>query len=178
MNPHFKPGPLWLATRDLHHACEVHPVGGVMAIGKPPSIWYSHWLRALRQLHYEVDSALPEELGRVDRLTADLNVLALRTKDINAASVYALTLTTPDAIDGAAYVLTGAHLMGGEIMRRRLTDYPTKHLEWDDRKVGLAWLKVIRERGELSQHARNCFSALLAIMDEIVLKYPQTELAV
>jgi heme oxygenase len=123
----------------------------------------------------EVDANLPAELGRVDRLTEDLNILALRTKDLDTATTYASTLTTPESLDGAAYVLTGAHLMGGEIMRRRLDGYPTKHLEWEDRKVGLAWLKLIREREELSQAARDCFSALLAIMDEIVLKYPQPE---
>lgn len=173
MNPNFTPSPLWLATRDLHHACEAHPVGGAMAVGQPPPLWYAHWLRALRQLHYDVDVTLPVELGRVDRLTDDLNTLALRTKDVDAATAYAATLTTPDALDGAAYVLTGAHLMGGEIMRRRLTGYPTRHLEWDDRKVGLAWLKAVREREELAQQARDCFAALLAIMDEIVLKHPK-----
>ena len=42
---------------------------------------------------------------------------------------------------GAIYVLTGAHLMGGEIVCRRLEGYPTNHLEWDDRQASLAELK-------------------------------------
>ena len=30
--------PLWEYTRDLHHACEAHIVGGAMATGNPPRI--------------------------------------------------------------------------------------------------------------------------------------------
>lgn len=68
---------------------------------------------------------------------------------------------------GAGYVLTGAHLMGGEIMRRRLDGFPTKRLEWDDRKAALAVLQSMRGRDDLADAARACFSALLASMDEI-----------
>jgi hypothetical protein len=73
-------------------------------------------------------------------------------------------------IAGAAYVLTGAHLMGGEVMRRRLDGYPTSHLEWDDRKAALAVLQDFRKQEDIVQEARDCFAALLAVMDEITRK--------
>ncbi len=76
-------------------------------------------------------------------------------------------MVTEKDIAGAAYVLTGAHLMGGEIMRRRLVGYPTSHLEWPDRKAAISELMKFREREEIAQEARNCFQALLDIMDEI-----------
>jgi len=167
MNTNATPGLLWTATRDLHHACEAHPVGAAMASGKPPAVWYADWLQALHQLHVVVDSVLPLELGRIDRLDADLVASgAVATRSI-AADKYTYTLNNELSLEGAAYVLTGAHLMGGELMRRRLEGYPTSHLEWDDRKVGLAWLKPVRERADLAQAARDCFAALLSIMDEI-----------
>ena len=71
-------------------------------------------------------------------------------------------------------LLTGAHLMGGEIMRRRLEGYPTRHLEWDDRKEALAVLQGYRTRDDITEEARDCFKALLAIMDEIKQLYPVT----
>ena len=164
---------LWNATRDLHHACEQHPVGGAMALGAPLPVWYADWLMALKQLHEVVDAVLPAELGRVERLNADLQAGGLVAHRSDAAAVYATTLTTEQALAGAAYVLTGAHLMGGEIMRKRLANFATTHLEWEDRKAGIAWLKPIRERADIAQDARNCFAALLAIMDEIQARHPQ-----
>lgn len=161
------PGILWEATRDLHHACEQHQVGAALATGSPPVAWYADWLMALRQLHEVVDKNLPESLGRVERLTLDLMAVGVASNLSPAAHAYSKTLTTEVALDGAAYVLTGAHLMGGEVMRRRLAGFPTEHLEWEDRKIGLGWLKPVRERVELSESARACFGALLAIMTEI-----------
>jgi len=164
---------LWTATRDLHHACEQHVVGGAMAVGTPPVAWYADWLMALRQLHEVVDVTLPAELSRVDRLTADLLATGEPAHFSPVAAAYSETLTDELSLAGAAYVLTGAHLMGGEIMRKRLAGFPTKHLEWEDRKVGIAWLKPVRERLEIAESARNCFAALLSIMDEIAARHPQ-----
>jgi hypothetical protein len=86
---------------------------------------------------------------------------------IRAANKYTNSLITEKDIAGAAYVLTGAHLMGGEIMRRRLVGYPTTHLEWDDRKAALVELNKFREREDIVEESKNCFHALLKIMDEI-----------
>jgi hypothetical protein len=91
---------------------------------------------------------------------------------LEAAYEYVAQLDTQKKIDGAIYVLTGAHLMGGEIMRRRLEGFPTKHLEWTDRKKAIAILQSYRTRDDIGEEARDCFKALLSIMDEIKNKYP------
>ena len=166
--------PLWEATRDLHHACEEHPVGAAMATGKPPMIWYAAWIMALLQIHSQIDPHAASCFHRTERLAKDCELKG-NVDEIGAANEYVRILDNSNAISGALYVLTGAHLMGGEIMRRRLEGYPTSHLEWDDRKKSLAELQLYRTRGELEEDARRCFEALLSVMDEIQETYPQLE---
>lgn len=161
------PGPLWEATRSLHHACEAHIVGKAMASGNPPKAWYANWLEALRVIHSAIDPNLPECLHRVDRLSDDIYALGCDVSTSVAALAYAKSLDNEKKLAGAAYVLTGAHLMGGEIMRRRLEGFPTKHLTWDDRKEALVELNKLREREDISEEAVACFDALLSVMDEI-----------
>jgi len=115
---------------------------------------------------------MPDVLGRTDRLVEDINNTYIDLPLIEAAKVYTLTLTDEKRIAGAAYVLTGAHLMGGEIMRRRLEGFPTKHLEWDNRKEAIAILQQYRTRDDIGEEAKDCFKALLTIMDEIERLYP------
>ena len=165
--------PLWESTRDLHHACEAHAVGGAMSTGKPPRIWYKAWLMALYQIHSAVASTVPESIGRAMRIFKDLQAMdeEPEVKPFKAASEYVETLKDEKSIAGAAYVLTGAHLMGGEIMRRRLEGFPTLHLEWDDRKEAIAVLQTYRTRDDITKEARDCFQALLNVMDEIESLY-------
>jgi hypothetical protein len=164
--------PLWEETRELHHACEQHRVGGAMATGKPPLLWYAAWLVAIHQIHAIVDSHIAVELNRTDRLLEDITATGYKLPPSVAATTYINTLTDERRISGAAYVLTGAHLMGGEIMRRRLIGFPTKHLEWDDRRAAISILQHYRTRSDISEEAKDCFRALLAIMDEIESLYP------
>ena len=161
------PKPLWEATRDLHHACEEHPVGAAMASGSPPMEWYANWLSALYTIHFEVDKYVPALLSRTDKIQNDIVNTNLAVNIIREANTYVNSLKNEKDLAGAAYVLTGAHLMGGEIMRRRLIGYPTSHLEWDDRKAAIAELMKFRERADIVEESRNCFNALLKIMDEI-----------
>jgi len=165
--------PLWESTRDLHHACEAHAVGGAMATGKPHRIWYKAWLMALYQIHSAIDPQMPECISRTHRIFKDLQAMdhEPEVKLFKAAADYVASLRTEKSIAGAAYVLTGAHLMGGEIMRRRLEGFPTLHLEWDDRKESLAVLQTFRTRDDITQEARDCFQALLNVMDEIESLY-------
>lgn len=161
------PGPLWEKTRELHHACEAHPVGAAMASGKPPMQWYANWLSALYTIHWAIDPHISPLLHRSKQVQDDLTATDCPVRIIRVANDYANTLNTEKGIVGAAYVLTGAHLMGGEIMRRRLVGYPTTHLEWDDRKAAITELTKFREREDVAEEAKNCFEALLRIMDEI-----------
>lgn len=164
---------LWHNTRDLHHACEAHPVGAAMASGMPPVSWYAGWLQALLQIHTVVDKNLPAELSRASNLKQDILELGFKTQPILAADLYAKTLVSTQDIAGAGYVLTGAHLMGGEIMRRRLQNFPTNHLEWTDRKAALQGLQQLRSTPDITEQARACFGALLSCMNEIQQRFPQ-----
>ncbi len=145
-----------------------------MSSGKPPMIWYTAWVKALLQIHSHIDPHAPECIHRTDRLVKDIELLG-DVPELATANEYTLTLDNANAITGALYVLTGAHLMGGEIMRRRLEGYPTAHLSWDDRKDALAELQILRTRGDLGEEARACFAALLSVMDEIQATYPQED---
>lgn len=160
------PGYLWQNTRELHQACEDHPVGQLMAAGNPGAEVYSKWLSALYTIHCVIDAHVPECAVRVHALLQDLSSYK-HAESVNAAEQFASSLKTPKDIDGATYVLLGAHLMGGEILKRRLSDYPTAHLEWENRKECLTVLEQYRHREELLPGATRCFQAILDIMDEI-----------
>ena len=160
-------------TRDLHCACEEHDVGGAMATGKPPRIWYVAWLMALYQIHAAIDAFCEDPvITRAKEVMHDYVTMNTEMYALDAAYDYVSQLNDAKKIAGAIYVLTGAHLMGGEIMRRRLEGFPTKHLEWDDRKKAIAILQNYRTRDDIGEEARDCFKALLNIMDEIKNKYP------
>ena len=164
--------PLWEETRDLHHACEQHAVGGAMSTGNPPIVWYAAWLQVLHQIHLVIDEYVPENVRRTERIEKDLVDMKIGIEPIAAADEYVKTLTDEKSISGAIYVLTGAHLMGGEIMRRRLEGFPTAHLEWEDRKEALAYLQIHRTRDDITEEARACFQALLDSMNEIEERHP------
>lgn len=167
--------PLWEATRDLHHACEQHIVGSAMASGDPPKIWYAAWLMALHQIHSLIDEYVDSLVARENLILDDISTMEIEIEPLNEAIKFVESLTTQDDIDGTIYVLMGAHLMGGEILKKRLVNFPTKHLEWEDRKYAIGILQQYRTRVELAQPARNCFNALLSVMNEIQERYPITK---
>jgi heme oxygenase len=148
-----------------------------MSTGKPSSDWYCAWLNALLTIHSKIDPHTPDVLHRVERLKDDIITMCYQGTGFFAyfdkADEYVAQLDSEKKIAGAIYVLTGAHLMGGEIMRRRLEGFPTKHLEWDDRKEAIAILQTYRTRDDIGEEARECFAALLSIMDEIKERYPK-----
>lgn len=166
--------PLWEYTRDLHHACEDHVIGKAMSTGNPPKIWYTAWLMALYQIHAALDPYCEDGIiTRSKEIMQDFIDMNMEVYPLSAAYQYVSQLDNLNKIEGALYVLTGAHLMGGEIMRRRLEDFPTKHLEWEDRKKAIAILQQYRTRADIGEEARECFYALLKIMDEIKERYPE-----
>jgi hypothetical protein len=161
------PGKLWESTRDWHHKCEEHPVGAAMASGNPPRAWYASWLGALYFIHYRIDPYMPVEAHRAALVLEDINELKIQPIVPTSVMRFLEADLDEDRINGYCYVLTGAHLMGGEIMRRRLELYPTKHLEWDDRPAALAYLKTLRDREEYTEGALDCFKLLYDCMEKI-----------
>lgn len=155
-------------TKDLHHSAERHPIGAAMADGSISERWWVDWIQALLTIHTELDQHVPVSMRRVKELAEDLAESSLVPNTNQAAIAYAATLTNPTAIEGAAYVFTGAHLMGGAVTDRALNGrLPCNHLRWDNRQQSLADWKPLRTKIELKEEAGRAFSAVLAILNEI-----------
>lgn len=160
------PGKLWDNTREWHHKCEGHPVGAAMAAGTPPMEWYASWLQALLVIHSRIDPHMPSSAHRTKLLAVDLKHTGVSCI-LSPTLINFIASDLSDKVGGYAYVLTGAHLMGGEIMRRRLAGYPTSHLEWDDRKETLAYLQSLRDQEQYTSGALECFQLLYNCMEDI-----------
>jgi heme oxygenase len=156
---------LWHATRELHHRAEQHPVGASMADGSIGPQQWADWLGALLTVHQRIDPHLPAHCRRYSELLLDIRDSNATPRANIAAAEYASSLRD---VLGAAYVFTGAHLMGGAIMARKLGDrLPVHHLTWGDRAEAIAYLRGLRERDDLADEAVRAFAAVIAIMDEI-----------
>jgi hypothetical protein len=158
---------LYEATKDLHHACEQHPVGQRMASGEVTAQEWADWLGAFRTLHNVIDTALPCHMARNLVLLADLSVLPEACPS-DAAQRFAISLLGQDTT-GAAYVLHGAHRSGGRVMAPKMAKrgFPTLHTCYRDPEAVKSWLDSVRGRGDMVQQARATFGCLLAVMDEI-----------
>mgnify|MGYP005860008713 CR=1 FL=1 len=161
-------GGLFAATRDLHKACEKHPVGQRMAEGNITRQEWSDWLWALRELHRSCDRAVPEHMNRDAVLTSDLALLP-PGRSSEAAIAWSIALTQMPDVTGAAYVLHGAHRSGGRkmgpiLVRRGL---PVQHIIYVDPAAAQAWVRNARTREDCAPVARATFDCLLGVMDEI-----------
>jgi hypothetical protein len=155
-------------TKELHHAAERHPIGTAMANGTISERWWIDWIQALLTIHTELDQHVPESMRRVQELAMDLSESSLIPNTNQAAIKYAATLTDRIAIEGAAYVFTGAHLMGGAVTDRALAGrLPSNHLRWTDRQQSLADWKPLRTKVELKNSADRAFATVLEILNEI-----------
>jgi len=159
---------LYDATRDLHHACEAHPVGARMTQGTVTPQEWADWLAAFRAVHHAIDPWLPAHMARVALLDADLALLPA-PRGGPAAQALADRLTTPLAIEAAAYVLHGAHRRGGRVLASTMgkAGLPTAHVSYPLPAEVEAMVKALRDRSELADAARDVFAGLLAVMDEI-----------
>jgi heme oxygenase len=159
---------LWHATRDLHHACEAHPVGQRMTAGTVTRQEWADWLAAFRAVHVVIDPHHPAHMARVALLDADLALLP-KPWDGKAAQALADSLTTPQAIEAAAYVLHGAHRRGGRVLASTMgkAGLPTAHVVYPMPAEVEALVKSLRDRADLADGARAVFAGLLAVMDEI-----------
>lgn len=158
---------LYDATKDLHHACESHPVGGRMSKGLVTREEWADWLWAFRCLHGVVDLALPGHMSRDAGLSADLSFLPA-ARPSAAALTFASSLVGED-VTGAAYVLHGAHRSGGRVMAPILTKrgLPCAHICYREPEAAQAWVRSVRDVKSGEHLARATFVCLLAVMDEI-----------
>jgi len=161
------PGKLWENTREWHHKCESHPVGASMAAGNPHKDDYADWLMTLFFIHLKIDPHMEDCAWKTKAILKDIESNEVIPKAPISVIKWFNEDLDENQIGGFSYVLTGAHLMGGEIMRRRLQGYPTSHLEWNDRKEALAYLQTLRDREEFTVGALQCFELLYNAMEEI-----------
>lgn len=163
---------LYDATRDLHHACEAHPLGQAMVTATIRPQHWCDWLAALRLLHEAIDPHMPPYAQVAGELTLDMvDMLPLVPRRVPAAQTFARTLTTPERVSGAAYVLVGAHRRGGRVTEKRFREagllLPTRHVRFFAADEAEALVKWLREKEQLASAARETFACLLACMDEI-----------
>lgn len=168
-------GPLWHATRDLHHQAEDHPLARAMIAGTiTPQAW-ADWLKAHLTIQLALDPHLPIAVQRADALALDLlALLPVEAHPSPAAAEFAGTLTDTVTIFGAAYLTIGAHRRGGRVIEKALReagrDLPSRHTAFDDGPAAEAFVKQLREIPDLAPGARRAFAALTAVMDEIVAR--------
>lgn len=164
---------LYEETRELHHACEKHPLGQLMVKGMiTPQQWAS-WLSALWDIHEVIDQILPRHMHRGPLFHADFAMLyedfRVNPDNSKAARAFAIRLEDENEMMGACYVLHGAHRRGGRAMQPVVTKagLPCCHLFYADPKAAETMIVSMRGRSELVQPATNTFSALLRVMDEV-----------
>jgi hypothetical protein len=163
---------LFFATRHLHHACEAHPLGQAMVTATITPQHWCDWLGALRVLHEAIDPNLPPYAQVSGELTLDMvDMLPMIPRPVPSAIRFARTLTTPERIGGAAYVLVGAHRRGGRVTEKRFRDagldLPCRHVRFFAADEAEALVKWLRDKEQLAGAARDTFACLLACMDEI-----------
>jgi hypothetical protein len=159
------------STKNLHHRAEKHPIGASMANGTISERWWVDWINALLSIHMELDKHVPNSMKRCDELVKDLNGCSIISNHNYAATEYAKTLSDEYEREGAIYVFTGAHLMGGAVTDKAIDGrLPCNHLRWTDRKQTLTDWKPYREKIELKDSANRAFDAVSKILDEIYQK--------
>ena len=165
---------LYHATTDLHHDAEKHPFGMRMAAGTLSRQEWTDWLGAMNQLHIVLDTYLPPSLKRAHDIHMDqLMMLPLEPMYSMAAEKLVNSLVQPEMIGGLCYILSGANLRGGQVIKRTLEPlgFPCNHLSFDKHDAVFAndWLKRLREATEVAEGAQKAFQGVISIMDEIHL---------
>lgn len=109
---------LYDTTRDLHHACEHHLVGGSMADGTISKQWWADWIESLRMIHLAIDGdPHMDPLSRIVELDVDVRgSVATPRYNVIADELSNRLMSSERMIDAARYVITGAHLMGGQVL--------------------------------------------------------------
>ena len=155
-------------TRDLHHACEQHPLGQAMVNGSITREAWASWFWAMRVLHAVIDADLPAHMSRDALFAADLSVLPKPARSM-AALDFAAALGRAKDRTGAAYVLHGAHCSGGRVLAPKMAKrgLPTAHTSYAAPELIREWLGEVREQTRHETQARQTFACLLDVMGEI-----------
>lgn len=158
---------LFDATRDLHHACEAHPLGQRMVGGTVTPQEWANWLWAMRVLHLVVDRWVPPHMARDGAFSADLAALP-PAQPSAAALLWAASMSEVEC-GGAAYVLHGAHRSGGRVLAPRMAKrgLPTAHVCYSAPEEVSEWLVAARGRADWTEQARETFECLLRVMNEV-----------
>jgi heme oxygenase len=165
---------LYDATTDVHHDAQETIFGKKMAEGVLTRQEWGDWLNAMAAIHRELDPFLPAACRRLPELTRDLIELAdVQPAQLPATRAVLTPLFTegPAYIGGLSYVMCGANLRGGAVVRKALakTGLPCHHLYFsrEDAFAADQWLKRIREYPQLEAASRQAFGNILLIMKEI-----------
>lgn len=171
---------LYESTRDLHHACEMHPLGQAMVNATITPQQWADWLEALRTIHTALDPHLPPYAQVAGELTLDLvDMLPVTPNPSIKAQDFATTLTTPERIGGAAYVLVGAHRRGGRVTEKRFREaglgLPTRHVRFFSGDHAEALIQWLRSKEQLLRASQATFIALIDVMEEILPTIPEAK---
>ena len=174
---------LFKETIQLHHEAESHEFGAAMSKGELSEKQWADWMGALSQLYVVIDPYLPEPLKRTRDLFNDL--LELSSKEIyptysfHAADVAGSITdgaTNVGYIAGMCYILAGANLRGGQIVRKAVEkrSFPCSHLMFNEEDVAsketaMEWLDNLRASTgtEVIKGAQDAFADMIDIMEEI-----------
>jgi hypothetical protein len=171
---------LFKATVKLHHDAELHPFGAAMSSGELSEQQWADWLGAMLQIYVALDPYLPPFIQRAKDLFVDLLDLSNREiypeHSIVAEEVVHLIKSNPSdmgIIAGLSYILSGANLRGGQVIRKILEKkgYVCNHLTFsdDDRIEAEKWLDTLRStKGQvIIDGSKKAFEDVIALMDEL-----------
>lgn len=163
---------LYHATTNLHHDAEKHPFGQRMAEGTLTRQEWVDWLGAMEQIHVALDPYLHPSLKRAHDIHMDqLMMLPLTPRHSEVADSIVKSLDNARLIGGLCYILSGANLKGGQVIRKKIEPlgFPCNHLTFapEDASPADKWLKRLRDATELAEGAKAAFIGVLKVMDEI-----------
>ena len=170
-------------TADLHHKAEEHPFGAAMSAGELSPQEWADWMAAMLQIYLAVDPMLPVSGRRSHDLFMDLlkmkNAGVSPVQSVEALAVanrITLNPTDIDYVGGVSYILLGANLRGGQLIRKALTAKGVdacSHLFFveEDKADGEVHLDALRSSKGVVNGAREMFTSIVAIMDEIWSRY-------
>jgi len=160
------------ATKETHHDAEQTPFGQEYSKGTLSRQSYTDWIFLQLTIHSLLDPLVPYYVQRAPYLMQDLaELLPCQGRSLKAAEELVKPFFTdvPAWALSAAYILNGAHLRGGQVVRKTLepAGFPTHHLDFEDEAKAREWLRQQREHTHLAETDVLFFKGMIKAMDEI-----------